>query len=473
MIHIVGLGPGEYADAAPGLDDLVGAGIPVIVRTRSHPAAETLATRVGIVDCDDLYRAETTFEDVYAAIAERVMAAAERGDVVYAVPGSPTVGEVAVAEIRRRAGLSGVGVRLHPAFSFVDLVFAAVDIDPLRDGFRMLNAHDLPDPLLLDGHVVIGQLDLPEVLADLSARLDRVLDDDAQVCVLRNLGSADADVRWVVPVEIDPGMAGLRTSLYVPPSEGAIAGVIRVMRRLRTDCPWDRKQTHHSLVRYLVEESHELADALAGLADLDPDFGAYADVEEELGDVLLQVLFHATIASESGAFDIEDVAEQLRRKLVRRHPHVFGDVDAADADAVKANWDVIKAAEKRVERDSLLDGIPTSLPGLGRAAEVQRTAAKVGFDWPEIAPVLDKIDEESSELRAVLDDREAAIHELGDLLFSVVNVARHLDIEAEVAIRAATQRFETRFRTMELQGPLEGLTLQELDARWEAAKHSG
>jgi tetrapyrrole methylase family protein / MazG family protein len=473
MIHLVGFGPGDWErtgeDARRLLSDVANT---VIARTHRHPAARSLAEQRPVVFCDDLYETSESFADVYEAIARRVLAAAAHGPVIYAVPGSPVVGELAVAGIRRAALAGGIDVKLYPAESFLDAVALEVGLDPLADGVKLLNGHDLPSPLVFDVPTVIGHVDLPEVLADIAAVIDRVIPEETEVCVLAELGSADQRVVWSPAAEVDAELAGVRTSLFVPACSGGLIGAVHVMDRLRRECPWDRKQTHHSLVRYLLEESHELADALAALSDdEEPDYGAYADVEEELGDLLLQVLFHARIAQEVEAFDISDVAEQLRRKLVRRHPHVFGDVEAEDAEAVKRNWDQIKADEKGgVVSGSVLDGIPSSLPGLHRAAEAQRRAAKVGFDWSEREPVLEKLSEEVAELAEALGDRTAMAHELGDILFSVVNLARHLDLDPEVAVRSATHRFEDRFRAMEHEGPLVGLTLEQLDERWERAK---
>jgi MazG family protein len=189
-----------------------------------------------------------------------------------------------------------------------------------------------------------------------------------------------------------------------------------------------------------------------------------------LGDVLLSVLFHAAIARENGAFDIDDAAEVMRQKLVRRHPHVFGDVDVASAADVKRNWDEIKDVERGEARQSSMDGVPTGMPAIHRASKIQNRAAKVGFDWSEAAEVIPKVREELDELEVVLDDHDRAESELGDVLFSVINLARHLGLDGEVALRRAIDRFETRFRSMEEMGSMDGLTLDQLNNRWEQAK---
>jgi tetrapyrrole methylase family protein/MazG family protein len=241
---------------------------------------------------------------------------------------------------------------------------------------------------------------------------------------------------------------------------------------LRRECPWDREQTHHSLAAHLLEESYEVLEALEALPseapEGEPDVAGYLELEEELGDLLLQVVFHAVLATDAGVFGVEEVAEGIRRKLVRRHPHVFGDVAAETPEHVKANWDVLKQQEKR--RESLMDGVPAPLPALSRAQTLQGRAARAGFDWPDLDGVVNKVREEIEELVADLDRPPRAADELGDVLFSLVNLARRLDVDAEQALRSATTRFERRFRAMEQSGSLSGLTLEELDRRWEAAK---
>ncbi|MEX1271323.1 MAG: nucleoside triphosphate pyrophosphohydrolase [Acidimicrobiia bacterium] len=467
MIDIVGLGPGELDRVPAGVRSMLEDSTRmVIVRTLRHPAAAQLAAMRDVVSCDDLYDAAETFDDVYEAIADRVLSA---GDAIYAVPGSPLVGELAVAKIRQRAS----ALTLHPAESFLDVLWATCGIDPLADGFQLLNGHDLPPVLSFDVPTVVGHLDRAEILADTLARVDRAVPEGMVVTLAANLGAGDELVLTATPDEIDSVHAGLRTSLFIPAVDAGLTGVVKAMHRLRRECPWDRSQTHDSLVRYLMEETAELADAIAAMSADPNDLGSYAEFEEELGDVLLQVLFHSAIAHQDGAFDITDVAETLRRKLVRRHPHVFGDAEAADADAVKANWDAIKAAEKGdQESGSALEGTPASLGSLARSAELQRRAATTGFDWPSSHPVFAKVAEELEELQdtARIGEPDAISDELGDLLFSVVNLARHLGVETELALRAANHRFEARFRMVEAEGPLDGLSLDELDARWERAK---
>ncbi|MDE0189496.1 MAG: nucleoside triphosphate pyrophosphohydrolase, partial [bacterium] len=388
-------------------------------------------------------------------------------------------GERAVGMIRSLAAREGMEVTIYPAESFLDAALEALGIDPLDGGLTVLNAHRLPSPLLLRGPTLVAALDTAAGLADFCAQLTRVV-ADPEVAVLVDLGGPKQRVVRSLAAQVDPTLAGPRTSLYVDAGPTGLAGAVEVMDRLRAECPWDRRQTHHSLVKNLLEETYELAEVLAALpldagrqdtAASQPDWMAFEEVCEELGDVLLQVLFHASIASESQIFDIEDVAEGLRQKLVRRHPHVFSDVAADTAEQVKANWEEIKQQEKpRPEDASVLDGVPRSMPALSRAAKIQRRAGQVGFDWSEVPPVVDKVAEELEELRESLSDRESAEAELGDLLFATVNLARHLALDPETALRRAIARFGDRFRKMEAEGPLEGLTVDQLEERWERAK---
>jgi len=370
-----------------------------------------------------------------------------------------------------------VSAEVIPGGSFLDLVWSRVGLDPITSGAQILDGRALPDPLPLHLPTVVTQVDRPVVLADVAGTLGKVLPDDFEVLVLDRLGSGDEVVQPVTLAALARYRPGPRTSLYLDPPPVGWHGLVVTNRRLRRECPWDREQTHHTLLRHLIEEAYETVEALGVLPSEapagEPDYAAYAHVEEELGDLLLQVVFHATLAREAGVFDVEEVAEMIRRKLVHRHPHVFGDVAAHDAETVLANWEQIKAAEK--SRDSLMDDIPLALPAPARADKLQRRAASAGFDWDDLGEVLAKVDEEIGELRSAIGHDDAVTHELGDLLFAVVNVARHVGVDSELALRRANERFEVRFRHVESAAKAAGrelgeMTLAEMDALWEEAK---
>jgi len=250
---------------------------------------------------------------------------------------------------------------------------------------------------------------------------------------------------------------------------------VQIMGRLRRSCPWDREQTHASLVRYLIEEAYEVVDAIEG--------GVEGELCEELGDLLFQVVFHAQLATERGKFSVADVIDSLSNKMIRRHPHVFGDVAVASVAEVWQNWDQLKSQEaSSAHRTSKLDGIPSGMPALQRGQKMQEKAARVGFDWRDAREVTEKLAE---ELREFADARAQAgklasedahvREELGDVLFTVVNLARKLNIDAEGAMRDANAKFDRRFRYMEQYALAAGrelseMTLDELEDLWQAAK---
>ncbi|MFQ5516511.1 MAG: nucleoside triphosphate pyrophosphohydrolase [Acidimicrobiia bacterium] len=475
MITVVGLGPAGLDNLASGTRRLLeDPQATVVARTLHHPAARRLAEIRPVQSGDDLYATADDFESVYARLVERVLDAARGGDVVYAVPGHPRVGEASVALLMQEAAAVGVVVEMAGGRSFLDALFERLGVDPLASGLTVLDGRNLPDPLLLRLPTVIAQVDTPLVLADVASTLDRMLAPETPVTVASDLAGPDEQIAVVALDELPTVTVGLRTCLFIDPPPNGFAGLVTVSRRLRMECPWDRRQTHHSLLPHLLEEAYEAYEALAALPAAapggEPDWGAYADVEEEMGDLLLQFVFHATLAEEAGAFHLEDAAEVVRRKLIRRHPHVFGDVVVGGADEVLANWEKIKKDEKG--RGSVLEGVPVSLPGLARARELQDRAAATGFDWPDVSGVQAKVDEELAELRAAVKAGQGIDAELGDVLFTVVNLARHLGIDPELAVRTASDRFAARFRKVEAEGPLDGLALGEMDARWERAKEA-
>ena len=472
-ISVIGLGPAGLdrltGPAAAVLDDPDTA---VLVRTLRHPAAAELAARRAVASADDLYESYDDYDEVYGRIAARVLEMAAAGPVAYAVPGSAVVGERAVALLRSAAAERGVPLRVIAGESFIDAAIEVLGIDPLERGLQVLDGRDLPEPLLLHLPTLISQVDSGLVLMDVRERLGRLLPDETPITVLDSLGGEGERIAETTITGLRPTDAGDRVTLFLDTYVPGWPGLVQTNTRLRSECPWDREQTHHTLARHLMEEAYEVLDAIEAMPPAapagEPDHVAYADLEEELGDLLLQVVFHAVLATEAGAFGVEEVAEAIRRKLVRRHPHVFGEVDAPTAAHVEANWETLKQAEK--QRESLLDGVPRSMPALARSRELQARAATVGFDWPEVDGAVAKVREEMEELLADMAVPARAHAELGDLLFSVVNLARHLDVDPEQSLRAAADRFDRRFRSMEGSGSLAGLTLEEMDRRWDAAK---
>jgi len=451
----------------------------VIVRTLQHPAAEELAEQFSLESCDDLYQSAADFGEVYEQIAARVLKAAGEGEVVYAVPGHPAFAEQAAGLIRRQAEAAGIPVSVVGAVSFLDSLLAGVGVDPFDAGLQLLDARRLPRPLWLVGPTVFAQVDTALVAGELKGRLLEVLAPEHVAVVVTDAGSPTERFVEVAVAGLAEAGVGPRTSVFLDAGPVGLPGLVALADRLRAECPWDARQTHHSLARHLIEEAYELMEAIGQLPASAPageiDLPTYLEVEEELGDVLLQVVFHSMLAAEAGVFDIESVAEHHRRKLISRHPHVFGvnggdPIEVDGAPEVSRNWEKIKQQEK--QRESLMDDVPVAMPALARAAKLQRRASSVGFDWAEPAEVVPVLREELDELAAALGDTDAVAHELGDVLFTIVNLARHLHIDPEMSLRQAIDRFALRFRHMESVGDLNGRTAGELDELWEQAKHA-
>lgn len=478
-IIVVGLGPGDINLITLQTLELLQSEPLVLLRTVKHPAVAGLEDRrISFESYDHLYEQHSTFESVYEAIARDCVTRAERfGRIVYAVPGSPMVAEKSVALIREFAKAVGITVKVLPGMSFLDILYARLGVDPIS-GVTVVDALDIADlPPGLNTNLVVTQVYNRQVASDAKLSLMNYYPDDYNITMVRNLGLANEEIKELPLFELDrlPVIDHL-TSVYVPcnpirQGEFFLEPLVEVMAKLRSPggCLWDIEQTHQSLRRYIVEEVYEVLEAIE-LADADK-------LCEELGDLLLQIVFHARVAEESGDFSMQDVIDTVIEKLIRRHPHVFGEITVQDAAEVIVNWERIKGQEKSGERLSVLDGVPPGLPSLMRAFKLQSKAAKVGFDWNSADPVWDKIEEELTELRqaAASGDESAIEGEVGDVLFSVVNLARFLGIEPETALTATNNKFIKRFAYIEQyvkQRSLEWgkMTLSQLDALWDEAK---
>ena len=485
-VTVVGLGPGDPAHVTLQTLEAIAAHGRRFLRTARHPSAalvgDAATTDGGAADVttfDDVYERADTFADVYAEITERlVVAATEHGRILYAVPGSPLVLERTVRSLRAD---ERVEVEVLPALSFLDVAYAALGIDPVEAGVTLIDGHEFATAAAgATGPLLVAHTHANWVLSDIKLAVEGARGDE-EVVILQRLGTPEQAVVRTTWAELDRTVeADHLTCLYIPhlgePVGAELVRFHQLTRTLREQCPWDREQDHQTLVRYLLEETYELVDALRAL---DPDDPATDEhVIEELGDLLYQIEFHATIAEQEGRFTMADVARGVHDKLVRRHPHVFGDVVAEDTTTVLRNWDAIKREEK--QRTSVFDGVALSQPALMYADAVQRKAAKLGFDWPDVDGALPKIAEEAAELVEAtrLGDPTHVDEELGDLLFAVVNVARHLRIEPEAALRGAVHKFRERFEGVEALArergvDLHGSDLATLDALWDEVKLRG
>lgn len=466
-IHIAGLGPGSPSHLTAGVRELLASGMPVILRTRHHPVVAAIPELAGARDCDDLYAAGDSFDGVYLAAAERVLAAAASQPVIYAVPGHPLMAERSVTKLMAMADERGHPVRVYPGVSFVDVAAAALGLDlgtvQLCDGLEL--RIDTWRPAL------ISQVYDRDAVTSLKLRLLDIYPAEHRVLVLSALGTPQEMVREVSLAELDHRPYGHLDSLYVPalaPLEDVrrFDGLYYIIERLHAPdgCPWDREQTHATLRPHLLEESYEALEAI----DRDDPVA----LTEELGDVLLQVLMHAAVAHRLDEFTFGDVVEHIARKLIRRHPHVFGEGTAATAEEVYQNWEALKQQEK--PRQSILDGVPATLPALAASQSIQGRARRIGFDWPTIEGPLEKLREEIDELARTNGTTERE-DEFGDILFVAVNIADHLGIDAEQALRGANQKFRRRFAEVERLATERGIDLKDLDlagldALWDEAK---
>lgn len=466
MITVVGLGPGDPADLTIKAERALRSGAPLYLRTAIHPTVAALRQwDLEFEDFDGLYKEGISFEEVYKAIVDDLLVEGAVHDIVYAVPGHPLVGELTV---RALIAQSAVHVTIVPGLSGLEAIYARIGVDP-STGLQVVDALQLGD-IRPDAHTLVLQLYSRQVASEAKLSLMEQFPDDHPVKVVRGAGIPGEEQIAEVPLfEVDrlPWIDHL-TSLYLPPAEPrGVRRLEKLMHRLRAPggCPWDAEQTHASLRRYCLEEAYEVVDAI----DRDDD----EDLEEELGDLLLQVVFHSEIAAEEGRWTLQDVADRICDKLVARHPHVFG----AEEGKVKTagdqskRWEELKAKEKPADQ-SAVAGVPLALPALTVSEKLQSRAARVGFEWQDWQGAVAKLDEELGELREALQQDENVPHELGDVFTALVNVARFKGVDPELALREANARFVRRFQAMEALagGSVKGRSVDELLKLWSSAK---
>lgn len=476
-IMIVGLGPGDGRFLTREAWELLSSAGTVHLRTERHPAVADLPETVERVSFDAIYDAAENFEAVYTQITAELLRLGQDEDVVYAVPGHPFVGESTVTRLVAAAAEAGVPVSVVAGLSFVEPSLTAVHADAL-DGLQLFDAIELAQtlypPLNPDQPVLLGQVYSRMLAGELKLGLTAVYPEQHLVSLIHAAGTPNETVETVPLYAIDRSdQIDHLTSLYIPSlvyaaDLSALAQTVAILRA-PGGCPWDIEQTPQSMRAGLLEEASEVLEAL--------DAEDVEGVREELGDLLYHIVMQAQMAAENEDFTLSDVIAGIDAKLKRRHPHIWGDWEVKDTADVLRNWEILKQNEKVRTPDSLLDNIPIALPALARSQKIQDRVRKVGFDWPEIGGVYDKLNEEIAEVQAA-DTPEERADELGDLLFATVNLASWLGVDAESALRGANLKFNGRFRQVEQLVIERGLEWQRLDlptleAIWEEVKGRG
>ncbi|WP_461207198.1 bifunctional methyltransferase/pyrophosphohydrolase YabN [Clostridium sp. DL1XJH146] len=479
MIKIVGLGPGSMEAVTIGTLELLKKSKNVIFRTEIHPNVQQLKNMgVKFDSYDNKYETMESFDKVYQSIADDLINRyKELENIVFAVPGHPLVAEKSVEILLEKCKEQNIPVEIYPSISFIDAMIERLQVDPIK-GLKIIDSFGIENQVM-DKRVgtIVTQVYDKLIASKVKLALSEYYDDDAIIYFVRAAGIKELEsIRQISLYELDRQEdIDYLTSVFVPENTKCkkdFWDLLSIMNKLRSEdgCPWDREQTHASLKRCMIEECYEAVEAIEK-DDLD-------DIVEELGDVLLQVVFHAQIGQEDGFFDINDIVEGICNKLIIRHPHVFGSTSVNDSNEVLINWENIKKRENGfVKNSEELMHVAKNLPALIRADKVQKKAAKVGFDWKDVLPAFDKVIEELDEVKEVYktQNMDKIQEEIGDLIFSVVNIARFLDIDPENALNYTIDKFIRRFTYIEeaitTNGKkIEEVSLEEMDKLWEEAK---
>jgi tetrapyrrole methylase family protein/MazG family protein len=507
-ILMVGLGPAREGLITSEVQRILTTEKHIYLRTEVHPSVSFFYKRnIPFKTFDWLYEKATSFEELYESLVDMLIKEAKQyGTIVYAVPGSPTTGETTVRILREKAPEHGIDLQIHESISFIEPICKALALDPIN-GLLILDGLSFgPQQIQTSTFNLITQVYNKAVASDVKLKLMEVYPYDFEIILIQNAGVLNCEKVIHIPLyELDrldsidhlttvvvPPLKTLETQVHEDeqcnlehdlPQDSATCNypldrLVEIMDKLRSPegCPWDREQDHMTIRHNLVEETYEVLEAL--------DNQDTCALCEELGDLLLQIVFHTQFEAEKRTFDMNNVIQGICDKLERRHPHVFGDIEVSSTADVLRNWDKIKAGEKKESSlspsVSILDNIPKGLPALMYATKIQSKAAKVGFDWSTAEEAFQKVQEEAEELHSLFGNntetkREELEEEIGDLLFAVVNVARLLEIDSEQALFKTIKKFYSRFNYIETEAKkenrkLEDMTLEEMDKLWNEAK---
>jgi len=481
MIKIVGLGPGAKEALTIGTISELESNKNVFLRTEKHPTVDYLKEKKIIFDTyDNVYESISSFDEVYLNIAnDLIKKHDDLGDLVYAVPGHPLVAEKSVFNLIDLCKENNIEYKIIPAVSFIDAMIESLRIDPIG-GLKIIDSFDIGNQIL-DKRIgtIVTQVYNQLIASEVKIKLLEQYNDETQIYFVRAAGIKEQEsIRRIPLFELDMQEdIDYLTSIYIPKdlkNKKDFNDLLEIIEILRSEdgCPWDREQTHKSLEKALIEESYEVIDAI----DQDDD----NSLIEELGDVLLQVVFHASIGKEDGYFDIGDIIQEICNKMISRHPHVFKDCSKSNSsEEVLVKWDELKKKEKGYgSLTEEMKGITRGLPALLRAHKVQEKAKKVGFDFDDVSFAINKVKEELKEVIDVYntENMEKIKEEIGDLLFSCVNVARFLKVDEEIALNWTIDKFIKRFDYIERVAKEKGIELtdmniEEMDGLWENSKN--
>lgn len=483
-IYVLGLGPGNTDLLTLKVIERLNSGDKNLLRTEKHPTINYLKNNnIPYESYDYVYEDKNNFEEIYKFIAKDLIKQVEiYNRINYFTPGNPLVAEKSVEILMKLSKEENIELEIVPGMSFIEPIISAVERDPIN-GLKILDALVLkPNQLDINMDNIITQVYNRRVASDVKLAISEVYGDEYEIIYIDSCGVEGEEKILKIPVyELDRlEKIGDLTSVYVPRVDKKekkvydINDLLNIMGTLRSDegCPWDIKQTYSSLRENVIEEAYEVVDAV--------DKGDIDALIEELGDLLLQVVFYSQIAKEDGYFNFIDVTTGITKKLILRHPHIFDKKKVENSEEIVYNWNHAKFKSRNLENytDRLKD--VQKLPALMRSYKVQERAAEIGFDWYSIGGALEKIKEEYFELIEALEffeggDAKAIEEELGDLLFSVVNVSRFLNLNPEVVLNKTTNKFIKRFERMEIKSEkigknLKNMTLKEMNVLWNEAK---
>lgn len=478
-INVIGLGPGSIDQLTMGAVKSISGSNKKYLRTNNHPTVEYFHEKNIEYTCfDEFYEHEDNFNELYGKISETLIKAAkDNNEIDYFVPGNPMIAEKTVELLLAQ---DEVEINIISGMSFIEPMLELIGRDPVN-GLKIIDGSDFKETLIdINTDIIVTQTYNIRILTDIKLVISEIYGDDYEVYLVHAAGIEDMEKLEIVPIYLLDRIedVGPLTSLFIPQIDKIINEVfdfndlVDIMNILRGEdgCPWDLEQTHESIRTDILEEAYELIDAIDN-EDVD-------NIIEELGDVLLQVIFHSKIASDDGYFNLYEVTTNLAQKLIYRHPHIFSENKVVNSEEVVYNWDRMKDSQANYDMKSeKFNNIASILPELLKSYKIQEIAGEVGFDWDDISGPIEKLSEETKELFVAIDSKnmDNIEEELGDLLFTIVNIARFLNVDPEIALNKSNKKFIKRFMLVEEfslkeNKMLEDMTLDELNQLWNLAK---